>query len=188
MPLVHKTPSIHPEAKIAFLTATLASTTLHALLRNLGDVGLGGLVGGLAGLLVTFLSLGLGDSGLTSSGADLGLSSSLSEDGSKVGTNDTTLERSQQTSLQMSSRPLSLSFHHPSSTLQANSQRSPCPLPHRVMSLCLRLLVIAQLKPKNKPTWTLTFFLDLFLATSSVIPFLCILKQSHPNQQTIFLL
>lgn len=92
MPLVHKTPSIHPEAKIAFLTATLASTTLHALLRNLGDVGLGGLVGGLAGLLVTLLSLGLGDSGLTSSGADLGLSSSLSEDGSKVGTNDTTLD------------------------------------------------------------------------------------------------
>jgi hypothetical protein len=74
------------------LTTTLASATLHALLRDLGGVGgTGGLGGRLLGLLVPLLRLGLGDGSLTSGGANLGLGRALGEDGSKVGADNTTL-------------------------------------------------------------------------------------------------
>jgi hypothetical protein len=74
------------------LSTALAGTALHALLGHLGDVGTAGRLGRrLLGLLLSLLRLGLGDGGLSGGGSDLGLSGSLGEDGSKVGTDDTSL-------------------------------------------------------------------------------------------------
>lgn len=78
-----------PSSKERRLTAALGA--LSGLLGDLGsvDVTLGTRC--LGGLLLLLLGLGLGDGGLAGSGTDLGLSGTLGHDGSKVGTDDTTL-------------------------------------------------------------------------------------------------
>lgn len=70
------------------LTTTL-NTTLHLLLGDLRGLRTSGLGSGLLGLLLPLLLLSLGDSGLSGSISDLGLGSSLGDDRSKVGTDDT---------------------------------------------------------------------------------------------------
>lgn len=80
------------EAILPGLSTALAGTALHALLGHLGDVGASGRLGGLlVGLLLSLVRLGLGDGGLSSGSSDLGFGGSLGEDGSKVGTNDSSL-------------------------------------------------------------------------------------------------
>lgn len=74
------------------LSATLAGTALHRLLRNLrGGCGTARRSGRLLRLLLPLLLLCLGDGGLASSSTDLGLGGPLGHDGSQIGANDTTL-------------------------------------------------------------------------------------------------
>jgi hypothetical protein len=75
----------------ALLTATLARAALHALLRDLWHIGSGRL-GSLGSLLLLFLRLCLGDGSLTGSGSDFRFGGTFSENGSKVGSNDSTLK------------------------------------------------------------------------------------------------
>lgn len=70
------------------LSTTLSSSTLHALL---GDLGRSGRSSSLVGLLFSLLSLGLGDGSLSGSSSNLGLRLSFGEDGSKIGTNNSSL-------------------------------------------------------------------------------------------------
>jgi hypothetical protein len=77
-------------------------------------------------------------------------------------------------------RPRSLQTPDP----PVHSRLDPAPpayrssLPGPPHSCSLNLAQSQRRQKRKVRTWTFTFFLDLFLATSSVIPFLCILQMS----------
>lgn len=80
--------TIYPYTYNLSTTFASSSSTLHALLGNLGRADGSRSLGS---LLFSLLRLGLGDGGSSSSGSDLGFGLSFGKDRSKIGTNDSSL-------------------------------------------------------------------------------------------------